>query len=147
VPLYLADSSIWIGRRRPDAAYLQQLFIRRFEQGQLAACVPVALEVLVSPRDGAAYEADWAALWAPLRWLPLRERATRRALEVQRALARTTAGAHRRKAIDYLIAACAEDAGEDVVLWHWDADMTAICEHTGQPHEPEHERVAQHGLD
>jgi predicted nucleic acid-binding protein len=145
--LYLADSSIWIGRRRPGAGYLQRLFISRFEQGQLAACVPVALEVLVSPRDGAAYEADWNALWAPLTWLPLHERASRRALEVQRALAQKTAGAHRRRALDYLIAACAEDAGDEVVLWHWDAGLTAICEYTGQPHEPEHERAREHGLD
>ncbi len=49
--------------------------------------------------------------------------------------------------MDYLVAACAEEADEDVVLWHWDADLTAICGHTGQPHEPEHERARQHGLD
>jgi predicted nucleic acid-binding protein len=146
VALYLADSSVWIGRRRPGAAYLQELFIRRFEEGRLATCVPVALEVLVGPPDASSYEADWGALWEPLAWLPLRERATRRALDVQRALAGTTAGAHRRRAIDYLVAACAEDAGDDVILWHWDSDLTAICEHTGQLHEPEHDRAREHGL-
>jgi predicted nucleic acid-binding protein len=147
MPLYLADSSIWIGARRSGQSYLAKLLQDRTARGDVATCIPVALEVLVGPADADAYEHDWTTIWVPLDWLPLREKATRRALEVQRGLAKMTAGAHRRRPIDYLVAACAEDAGEDVVLWHWDADLTAICEHTGQPHEPEHERAREHGLD
>src|SRR5438093_1239368 len=94
----------------------------------------------------AAYDQDWEIVWKPLVWLPLREQATERALQVQRELAHTTAGAHRRRPIDYLIAACAEEAATDVVLWHWDSDLTIICEHTGQPHEPEHARAREHGI-
>jgi predicted nucleic acid-binding protein len=51
-----------------------------------------------------------------------------------------TDGAHRRRTIDYLIAACAE-ATENVILWHWDDDFTAICDFAGIAHEPEHERA------
>jgi predicted nucleic acid-binding protein len=146
VALYLADSSIWIGRQRPGAEYLQELFLERFRREEIATCVPVALEVLAGPRDTDAYVRDWVTLWEQLSWLPLRERATGRALEVQSSLACTEPGAHNLPASDYLIAACAEDAGREVVLWHWDDDLGSICEHTGQPHEPEHERALEHGL-
>ncbi len=146
MPLYLADSSIWIGRRRSGAEYLQRLFLERFRAGQIATCVPVALEVLTGPKHADAYVRDWVTLWEQLTWLPLRERATGRALEVQSSLACTVDGAQKLHPTDYLIAACAEDAGPEVVLWHWDEGLTAICEHTGQQHEPEHERATEHGL-
>lgn len=146
MPLYLADSSIWIGRRRPGAEYLDELFNDRYEDGEIATCVPIALEVLVGPPDAAAYDQDWEMVWKPLAWLPLREQASDRALQVQRELAHTTAGAHRRRPIDYLIAACAEEAEGEVVLWHWDSDLTIICEHTGQAHEPEHARARERGI-
>jgi predicted nucleic acid-binding protein len=68
----------------------------------------------------------------------LTTRVAERALEVQRALAQTTHGAHRIPAIDYFIAAVAE-AGEDIELWHLDHDLARLCEFTGQPHE--HERI------
>ena len=147
MPLYLVDSSIWISASRRRGSYLQLLLEKRLADGEVAACAPVALEVLIGHRDKASYDEAWAEVWEGLVWLPLHDGAARRALEVQRELAGTTAGAHRRRPIDYIVAACAEDAGEDVVLWHWDADLTAICEHTGQLHEPEHERAREHGLD
>lgn len=130
--------------RRRGAQYLREVFEERVAEDQIATCVPVALEVLVGPPDGASYDEDWDAVWDHLRWLPLRQSDTDRALEVQRELAHATAGAHRRRPIDYLVAACAEGAGADVVLWHWDADLTYICGHTGQPHEPEHDRAKAH---
>jgi predicted nucleic acid-binding protein len=146
VPLYLADSSTWIGRRRPRAEYLGEFFNDRNDDGEIATCVPVALVVLVGPPDAAAYDQDWELIWKPLVWLPLSEQATERALEVQRELAHTTTGAHRRRPIDYLIAACAEASAGEVVLWHWDSDLTIFCEHTGQPQEPDHARAREHGI-
>ena len=137
MPLYLVDSSIWIRRARPGAEELDARFRERYARGEIATCVPVALEVLVGPKDGAAYDADFDAIWAPLTWLPLRERAVERALVVQHQLAHIVPGGHRRRPTDFLVAACAEDAGGEVVLWHWDLDLTVICEHTGQAHEPE----------
>ncbi len=144
--LFLVDSSIWIALQRGGPEYLAALVAKRYEADQLATCAPVALEVLVGPPDGRTYDEGWSSVWEPLRWLPLGDAAARRALLVQRELAHTTAGGHRRSALDYLIAACAEEAGRDVVLWHWDSDLTVICEHTGQPHESEHERARQHGV-
>jgi predicted nucleic acid-binding protein len=135
VTIYLADSSIWVGRRRTDAGELSSLFVDRLRRSEIATCVPVAIEVLSGPADGEAYVRDWTRLWSQLHWLPLRERATGRALEVQSELALSAPGAHRRSLSHFLIAACAEDAGSGVVLWHWDLDLAAICEHTGQPYE------------
>ena len=85
--LYLADSSIWSGRRRTEAGDLSRRFVDRLRRSEIATCVPVALEVLTGPADGEAYVRDWTRLWGQLHWLPLRERATGRALEVQSELA------------------------------------------------------------
>ncbi|HZN21488.1 MAG TPA: hypothetical protein VFB57_02885 [Gaiellaceae bacterium] len=133
--LYLADSSVWVGRRRASSGELPRQFLDRLRRSEIATCVPVALEVLSGPADGDAYVRDWTNLWGQLHWLPLRERATGRALEVQSELALTSPGAHRHSLAHFLIAACAEDAGTEVVLWHWDPELAAICEHTGQRHE------------
>jgi predicted nucleic acid-binding protein len=77
--------------------------------------------------------------------LPLTDAAAVRSLALLRGLASTTEGAHRRRPIDYLVAACAE-AAEDVVLWHWDRDLTAICDFAGIRHEAEHDRAREDGL-
>jgi predicted nucleic acid-binding protein len=143
--VYLADSSIWIGARRHPGTYLSRLFVERLAGDELATCIPIALEVLTGPRSGRELEREWDDLWDHLRWLPLTEDATHRSLTLLRGLARTTDGAHRRRPIDYLVAACAE-ASDGVVLWHWDRDLTAICDFAGIPHEAEHERAREHGL-
>ena len=48
--------------------------------------------------------------------------------------------------LDYLVAATAQ-SGEEVVLWHWDRDLTVICDHAGIAHEPEHEPATGNGID
>jgi len=145
VPLYLTDSSIWIGARRSPATYLPRLLVDRLTGDEVATCVPIALEVLTGPPSGVALDRDWDAVWRHLHWLPVSEATSDRALELLRGLAHTTDGAHRRRPIDYLIAACAE-AADDVILWHWDDDFTAICELAGIPHEPEHARARASGI-
>lgn len=146
MPLYLTDSSIWIGARRSPQSYLPRLLAERLRADEIAACVPVALEVLTGPPDGAALDRDWNAVWEHLRWLPVDQTQIDRSLELLRELAHTTAGAHRHRPIDYVVAACAEAAGSDVVLWHWDRDLTVICSHAGIAHEPEHDRASSNGL-
>jgi len=146
VPLYLTDSSIWIGARRWPQSYLPLLLAERLQADAIATCVPVALEVLTGPPTGVALDQDWQAIWEHLRWLPVGESELRHALELVRELAHTTAGAHRRRPIDYIIAACSETAGDDVVLWHWDRDLTVICDHAGINHEPEHDRAQANGI-
>lgn len=142
---YLADASIWIAQRRRRGSYLDELVTERYEDGAIVTCAPIVLEVLGGARDGATYSRDWDFVFGALDWLPLDDRASRRAVDVQRALASKTRGAHRRPALDYLIAACAE-AADDVVLWHWDHDLRIICEHTRQPHEAEHARARRRRL-
>lgn len=39
--------------------------------------------------------------------------------------------------VDYVIAATAELAGDDVVLWALDRDLRVICGHTSQTYEHE----------
>lgn len=145
MPFYLTDSSIWIGARRHAGTYLPRLLVDRLSGDEIATCVPIALEVLTGPPSGAELDRDWDAVWRHLHWLPTAEETSNRALELLRGLAHTTAGAHRRRPIDYLIAACAE-AADDVILWHWDRDFTAICEFAGIAHEPEHARAKAGGL-
>jgi predicted nucleic acid-binding protein len=146
LPLYLADSSIWIGATRWPQSHLPALLAERLERDEIATCVPVALEVLTGPANGAELDRDWDAVWAHLRWLPVGEAELERALGLLRELAHTTAGAHRRRPVDYIVAACSGSAGEDVVLWHWDKDLTVICDHAAIPHEPEHERAKANGI-
>lgn len=136
--LFLADSSVWVARRRPGAESLKRHFLERFRRGEVATCVPVALEVLAAAPDAAAYESDWDTVWKALFWLPVGERAHQRALEVQRELAEVDG--HRASPAAFLVAACAEVAG-DVVVWHCDPGLVEICGHTGQPHELALERA------
>jgi predicted nucleic acid-binding protein len=145
VPLYLTDASIWIAARRRPGSYLAELLAKRLEAGEVAACAPVALEVLVGAPDGVELERDWE-IWGELRWLSVSSDAATRSVELMRGLADTTRGAHRRRPIDYLAAACVEAAGDDVVLWHWDRDLTAICDFAGIQHEAEHDRARAEGL-
>jgi predicted nucleic acid-binding protein len=146
VPLHLTDSSIWIGARRWPDTYLPQLLAERLEVDEIATCIPVALEVLTGPATGEELDQDWDNVWRHLHWLPVGEDAMARSLDLLRELAHTTAGAHRRRPIDYILAACAEAAGDDVSLWHWDNDLAVICDHAGISHEPEHDRTKANGI-
>lgn len=145
MPLYLTDSSIWIGARKHPDTYLPRLLVDRLAGDEIATCVPIVLEVLTGPPTAAELDQDWDAVWRHLRWVPVGEPTLDRSLQLLRGLARTTHGAHRRRPIDYLIAACAE-AAKDVVLWHWDADLAVICDFAGIAHEAEHARAAEYGL-
>ena len=135
--VYLADSSIWAwasNGSRPDIA---EKLAQRIERGDVATCVPVGLEVMHRADSSTRYDELFGALLEPLDWLPLDEAASVRAISVQRELAATSHGNHRRPAVDYLIAAIGEVAGSDVVTWFFDNDLRVICAHTGQPFEAE----------
>jgi predicted nucleic acid-binding protein len=137
VPLYLADTSIWSwanSGRRPDIA---GNLADRLVRDEVATCVPVMLEALHRARDGREYDELLTSLFGPVPCLPLADAVARRALDVQGELASTTDGNHLRPAVDYLIAAIAEQASDDVVLWFLDKDLRVICEHTQQPFQAE----------
>lgn len=134
---YLADTSIWSWANRPQRPDIRGKLAERFERGDVVTCAPVILEAMHRPRSGEEYEQLYEQLFAPLEHLPLGDRAAERALEVQREMAQTTHGNHMRPATDYLIAAIAEAAGDETVLWAFDKDLQIIAEHTGQPCEGE----------
>jgi predicted nucleic acid-binding protein len=137
VARYLADTSIWAWSERSERFDIREKLAGRYEQGEIVTCVPVILEAMHRPETTAQYQERFAAVFAPLERLPLENADIERALEVQRELANASNGSHRRPAIDFLIAAAAEAAGPKVVLWCFDRDLKVICEHTGQPCEPE----------
>lgn len=137
MPLYLADSSIWAWANQGARPDITEKLAVRLERGEIATCVPVALEVMHRAGRSSQYGDLFSALLEPLEWLPLDEGAGLRALGVQRELAATSHGNHRRPAVDYLIAATAERAGGETTLWFFDKDLRVICEHTGQPFEAE----------
>ena len=127
--LHLADTSAWnrSGRNEAIAARWDELL----DDGKLAICSPVRLELLYSARD----PADYVALADDLGGLPelaLDDRALARAEEVQAVLAETSQ--HRAaRAPDLYIAAVAEL--NDATLLHYDRHFDAIAVVTGQPAE------------
>jgi predicted nucleic acid-binding protein len=137
VPLYLADTSIWAWAQKDSRPDIREKLADRYEDGEIVTCVPVVLEAMHRPETSRQYRKRFEQVFAPLRRLPLENETAERALEVQRALAGGSNGNHRRPAIDFLIAAVAEAAGADVVLWCFDRDLRVIGEHTGQPCESE----------
>ena len=137
MPRYLADTSIWAWAQRAERMDIREKLADRYEAGEIVTCVPVVLEAMHRPETAAQYKERFDELFAPLERLPLGDASVERALEVQRELARAPDGNHRRPAVDFLIAAAAEAAGEEVVLWCFDRDLKVICEHTGQPSEAE----------
>jgi predicted nucleic acid-binding protein len=137
VPRYLADTSIWAWSQKVDRLDIREKLAGRYEQGEIVTCVPVVLEAMHRPETATQYRDRFDGLFAPLERMPLENASVERALEVQRELAQASDGSHRRPAIDFLIAAVAEAVGPEVALWCFDRDLKAICEHTGQPCEPE----------
>jgi predicted nucleic acid-binding protein len=133
--LYLADTSIWAwAKHRPT---MTRKLAERVARDEIATCPPVMLESMHRAKSGEAFERLFEQRSALLRSLPVTERCGHRAIRVQRELASGAHGNHRRPAVDFLIAAAAEEAGADVILWFFDKDLRVICEHTGQPFEAE----------
>lgn len=127
--LHLADTSAWnrSGKNAAIAARWDELL----DEGNLAICSPVRLELLYSARS----PADYVALADDLVGLPelaLERRDLARAEEVQALLAEISQ--HRAaRAADLYIAAVAEL--NDATLLHYDRHFDVIAEVTRQPAE------------
>ena len=134
---YLADTSIWAWSQKRQRKDIREKLAARYERGEIVTCVPVVLEAMHRPETAAEYQERFDGLFAPLERLPLEGKSVERALAVQHELAEATDGNHRRPAIDFLIAAAAEAAGDEIMLWCFDRDLRVICEHTEQPCEAE----------
>lgn len=124
---YLADKGALARMPHPKVGPRLRLLI---EDGLVATCAIIDLEVLYSARSPDDYEASLEERRA-LNDVPITPKVTSRAIEVQRELARTSQ--HRIPIPDLLIAAAAESASLTVL--HYDADYERIVAVTGQPHE------------
>lgn len=138
MPRYLADTSIWSWSWKNGRSDIRAKLVERLAADEVLTCVPVVLEAMHKPDTNPKYEEQFETAFDPLDWLPLTEEASWRALDVQRGLAAQSHGAHRRSVADFLIAAIAEQHGdEDVVLWAFDDDYRIISNYTKQPVELE----------
>ena len=124
---YLADKSALA--RFPIAAVAQRLR-PLIEEGLVATCAIVDLEVLYSSRNLADYEAILEERRS-LDDAPITPEVMSRAIELQHALAGR--GQHRLPIPDLVISAAAQVAG--LVVLHYDADFERIAAAGGAPHE------------
>lgn len=124
---YLADKSA-LGRfpHPKVTARLRPLL----EEGLMATCAIIDLEVLYSARGLDEYEAVLEEREV-LEDAPITPDVMREAIAVQHQLAR--AGKHRVPIPDLIIAAAAQIS--DLVVLHYDADFELISKVTGQAHE------------
>ena len=125
--VYLADKSALA--RFPVAAVGARLR-PLLEEGSLATCAIVDLEVLYSSRSLAAYEEVLEERRA-LDAAPITPEVMERAIHLQHALAQR--GQHRIPIPDLIISAAALVAG--LVVLHYDADFERIAAVGGAPHE------------
>ena len=124
---YLADKSALA--RFPVAAVARRLR-PLMEEGLVATCAIVDVEVLYSSRNLGDYEAILEERRS-LDDAPITPAVMSRAIELQRALAGR--GQHRLPIPDLVISAAAQVAG--LVVLHYDADFERIAAAGGAPHE------------
>lgn len=126
-PPELADTSVWARSGKPGLEW----FVAALEDGQIAVCDQVAMELLWSARDVADFQATEKALLA-CPWFAVEPRDWDEARRVFGELAGRGPLHHRQVKIpDLLIAAVAARNGLTVV--HYDGDYEIIATVTGQP--------------
>lgn len=124
---FLADKSALARYRQPAVARRLRPLL---EEGMVATCALVDLEVLYSSRNLADYEAvreERRGLDA----VPITPEVMERAADLQFALARR--GQHRVPIPDLVISAAAQAAG--LVVLHYDADFERLAAAGGALHE------------
>lgn len=126
-PTFLADKSALA--RFPIPAVGRRLR-PLMEEGQIASCAIVDLEVLYSSRNLTAYE-EILEERRSFDAAPITPEVMARSIELQHALARI--GQHRVPIPDLVISAAAQIAG--LVVLHYDADFERIAAVGGAPHE------------
>lgn len=120
--LVVFDTSAWNRQRAGEA--ISARWRTTLAAGALAVCPVVALELLASARDEAAFRRLDAALTA-LPQAPLARSVSAAALTASRELG----GSRRLPAADYLIAAAAAERGAAVL--HYDRHFEPLCEALG----------------
>jgi predicted nucleic acid-binding protein len=123
----LADTSVWARSGRPELEW----FAAALEDGRIAVCDHVAMELLWSARDLADFRATEAALLA-CPWFTVEPADWKEARRVFHELAARGPLHHRQVKIpDLLIAAVAARNG--LVVVRYDSDFETIASVTGQP--------------
>jgi predicted nucleic acid-binding protein len=123
----LADTSVWARSGKPGLEW----FAPAVEDGRIAVCDQVAIEVLWSARDIADFRATEAGLLA-CPWFEVEPEDWAEARRVFRELASRGPLHHRQvKMPDLQIAA--EAARSGLALVHYDSDYDVIASVTGQP--------------
>lgn len=123
----IADTGVWARKGHPT---IEAWFTGAVENGEIAMCDVVAMEMLHAARNGSEFEEMETHLLA-LPWARVEPADWTRAREVYRALAYKGGGHQRGVPMqDLLIAACAERSGIGVV--HYDSDYDVIAGITGQ---------------
>ena len=127
VEVELADTSAWANKGKPGLEW----FAPALEEGRIAVCDQVVMELLWSAVDLADFRAMETALLA-CPWLRVEPDDWDEARRVFRELAGRGLLHHRQvRAPDLLIAAVAARIGLAVV--HYDSDYDIIASVTGQP--------------
>lgn len=125
--LELADTSVWARKDKPGVAW----FVDAVEDGLIAVCDQVVMELLWSARDVVDFRSTEAALMA-CPWLDVTAADWSEARRVFGELAARGPLHHRAVKIpDLLIAAVAARNGVTIV--HYDSDYETIASVTGQP--------------
>jgi predicted nucleic acid-binding protein len=119
--LLVFDTSAWIRQR--DAG-VRERWLASARANVLAVCPVVALELLASARDEAAFD-DLDRTLSALPAAPLTRRTGTAALSASRELR----GQRRLPAADYLIAAAAAGRGAGVL--HYDRHFDVLCDAFG----------------
>ena len=123
----IADTSVWARSGKPGLEW----FAAALEDGRIAICDQVAMELLWSARDIADFRATEAALLA-CPWFPVEPADWEEARRVFGELAARGPLHHRQVRMpDLLIAAVAARNG--LILVHYDGDFDSIASITGQP--------------
>jgi predicted nucleic acid-binding protein len=119
---FIADSSAWA---RSDEEAITESWGQALQAGQIATCTIVKLELLYSTQTTAGFRELEAEL-SVLRDIPVTRSISNAAVAGMRRFAEYSDLYHRIPLPDYLIAACAEDAGLDVL--HYDRHFDRLAE-------------------
>ncbi len=123
---YLVDKSVLARMRR---APVRERVAPLIEQGEVATCAIIELEVLYSAKSHEDLVQTRRRRELAYEHVELQEATFERALDIQQTLAER--GHHRVPIPDLVIAAAAERAG--LAVLHYDRDFELISEATGQP--------------
>ncbi len=118
----LVDTSAWARAGHPA---VRERWTEALRAGRLRLAPPIRLEILLSARGGAEFDALAEALSA-LRPTQLTGAVVNAAEDTMRLLAQRSHGAHRLPIVDYLLAATAEELGAAVL--HYDHDYDTLAE-------------------